>query len=96
MGLIDSPYQYLQLLIHVKFIVYGERKDALNPFQRSHTKMNLPGDESYTPKLPWMTKVRLDGNLKSEVFIYHDDGRILAHSELVFWQAAKIYFSTCN
>ena len=29
----DSPYIYLQLIIHVKFIAYGERKDALNPFQ---------------------------------------------------------------
>ena len=31
MGLTDSPYQSLQLMIHVKFIAYGDRKDALNP-----------------------------------------------------------------
>ena len=30
MGLTDPPYQYLKLLIHVKLIAYGERKDPLN------------------------------------------------------------------
>ena len=46
-GLTDSPYLSLQLLIHVKFIAYRERKDALNPFQWIHTKLNLSGEESY-------------------------------------------------
>ena len=44
MVLTESPYQYLQLMIHVKFIAYGERKDPLNPFQWSHAKLNMPGD----------------------------------------------------
>ena len=94
MGLTESPYQSLQLLIHVKFIAYGERNDPLNPFQWSHTKMNLPGDKSYKPKLLWVTKVRLDGHLASEVFIYIVGGRIIAHSELVCWQEANISFPT--
>ena len=96
MGLTDSPYWYLQLLIHAKFIAYGERNYPLNPFQWSHSKPNLTGDESYTPKLPWVTKVRSDGHLESEVFIYVDDVRIIAHSELVCWQAAKRFCSICN
>ena len=33
MGIIDYPYQYFQLLIHFKFIAYGESEDPLNPFQ---------------------------------------------------------------
>ena len=89
MGLSDSPYRYLQLLIRVNIIDYGERKYPLNPFQLSHAKLNLPGDKSYASKLPLVTKVRSDRNLASEVFIYVDDGRIIAHSELVYWQAAK-------
>ena len=52
MGIIDSTYQSLQLLIHVKFIDYGERKVPLNPFQWIQANPNLPGDNSYTPKLP--------------------------------------------
>ena len=58
--------------------------------------MNLPGDESYTPKLPWVMKVRLNGNLASEVFIYVDDDQIISHSELVCWQAEKIFCSIFN
>ena len=96
MGLTESPYRYLQLLIHPKFISYGERKDALNPFQWIHAKLNLPGDKSYTPKLPWVMKVKSDGHLAIDLFIYVDDGRIIAHSELVCWQAAKRFCSICN
>ena len=58
--------------------------------------MNLPGDEYYTPKLPRVMKVRSDGHLASEVFIYVDDGHIIAHSELVWWQAAKRFCSIFN
>ena len=96
MGPTDSPYQFLQLFINVNFISYGERKDPLNPFQWSHAKINLPGDESYTPKITWVMKVRSDVHLASEVFIYVDGGRIIAHSELVCWQVSKRFCSTCN
>ena len=58
--------------------------------------MNMLGEESYTPKTPWVMKVRSDGHLSIEVSIYVDDGRIIAHSELVCWQAAKRFCSICN
>ena len=60
-------------------------KDALKTFQWSYAKLNMPGDESYTPKLTWVMKVRPDGYLESEVFIYVGDGRIIAQSYLVCW-----------
>ena len=41
-------------------------------------------------------KVRLDGNLTSEVFIYVDDGRIISHLELVCCQAENRFCSICN
>ena len=96
MGLTDSPYRSLQLLTHIKFIAYGYRNDALNPFQWSHAKLNTPGDKYYRTKLPWVMKVSSDGHLASEVFIYVDDVRIIAHSELACWKAAKIFCSICN
>ena len=83
MGLAESPYRSLQLIFHVKSIAYGEMNDPLNPFQWSHAKLNLPGDESYTPKLTWVIKLISYGHLTSGVFIYVDDGLIIAHSELV-------------
>ena len=56
MGTIDLPYQYLKLLIHFKVIAYGDSKDPLNTFQWTHANLNLPGEDSYTPKLPWAIK----------------------------------------
>ena len=52
MGLIDSPDLSLHLLIHVKYIAHGYIKDPLNPLDWNQSRLNLPGDESYTPKLP--------------------------------------------
>ena len=46
MVLTESPYLFLQLLIHVRFIAYRYRKDALKTFQWSQVKLNLTGDES--------------------------------------------------
>ena len=77
-------------------IGYELDMDASNPLQWSHAKLNPTLDKSYTPKLPWAMKARSDGNLASEVFIYVDNGHIIAHSELVCWQAENIYFSICN
>ena len=67
-------------MIHENFMSCEDRKDVLNPFQWSHSKLNITGDESYTPKIPWVIKVRSGGHLSSEVFIFVDDGRIIAHS----------------
>ena len=36
-------------------------------------------------------KVRSDGHLSSEVFIYVDDGCIIAYSDLVCWQAEIVF-----
>ena len=96
MKLTDSPYIYMQLLIHVNFIADGESNDKLNPFQWRHAKLIQSGDESYTPKIPWVIKVISYEHLAREVFIYVDDSRIIAQSELVCWQSKYIFFSICN
>ena len=41
-------------------------------------------------------KVRSDGSLGSEVFIYVYGGLIIAHSDLVCWKAEKVFFPICN
>ena len=96
MGLTYYPYQPLQLLIYFKFIAYGYRKYPLYPFQWSQSKLNLPGEEYYTHKLPWVMKVIADGHLKSEIFIYVTYGNIIAHSEVVCWQSAKKFCLNFN
>ena len=74
MELANSPCRSLQLLMKAKFIAYGEKLNKNNPFQWEVMKLNLPGSEYYTPKLPWVTKVKTDGNLACEIYIYVNNG----------------------
>ena len=47
------------------------KKDDGKTPSRWHTlRLNLPSGRSYTSYNPWVSKVRKDGNLESEVFIY--------------------------
>ena len=96
MGLTKYPYRSLLFIINAKFIVYREINDPIKLFQCRNAKMNIPGDKSFTPKLPWLMKVGSDGYLGSCLFIYVDYGCIIAHLYLVYWQAAKRVFSICN
>ena len=74
MGLTESPYCWLQLLIKAKQIAYRNWMDTTNPFQWSEVKLNLPGSKKYDPMWPWVYKLRMDGNLECKVYIYVDDG----------------------
>ena len=74
MGLTDSPYRSLQLLMKAKFIPYVDILNKNNPFQWEAVKLNFPGSESYDPKLTWVMKVRTDGHLACKVYICVDDG----------------------
>ena len=44
MGLRDSPYRSLQMMIMAKFVAYGDRKDKKKPFRWKSVVLNLPGD----------------------------------------------------
>ena len=95
MELANSPCRSLQLLMKAKFIAYGNRLNKKNLFQWEVAKLNLPGSETYDPKLPWVTKVRTDGNLGCEVYIYVDSGQIVGHTEFTCWEVAKRSCSVC-
>ena len=96
MGLTDSPYHSLPMLIRAKQMTYGDRLDENNPFQWSKVVLNLPGSKEYDPTWPWGYKVGLDGHLASEVYVYIDDGRLTGHSKLECWRAARRFCSTVN
>jgi hypothetical protein len=96
MGLRDSPYRSLQLMLMAKYLSYGERSDPNNPFRWERMVLNLPGSEYYDPSLPWVMKVRSDGHLACEVFVYVDDGRITGWCKLECWRAARRFSSTLS
>ena len=96
MGLTDSPYRSLQLMIKAKHVSYGDRLQEGNPFGWEKVVLNLPGGVHYTTELPWVMKVRADGHLACELYIYVDDGRVTGWSRLECWRAVRRFCATCN
>ena len=96
MGLRDSPYRSLQWQVRLKFEVYGNRRDLSNPFHWDKVVWNLPGSAGYRSDLPWVMKLRRDGHLAAEIFVYVDDGRVAAHSEDLAWRAGRAYGAGCS
>ena len=96
MGLRDSPYRSLQWQVRLKFEVYGDRRNTDNPFHWDRVDFNLPGSKGYRSDLPWVMKIRSDGHLASEIFVYVDDGRPTGYCSDITWQAARAYGSGCS
>ena len=95
MGLTDSPYRSLQLIIKAKHVAYDNHLKTSNPFGWSKVVLNLPGSNQYDPSLPWVMKVRHDGHLACEVYIYVD-GRVTGWCRVECWRAARRFCATCN
>ena len=57
---------------------------------------NLPGSKGYRADLPWVMKIRWDGQLAAEVFVYVDDGRATRPMEFLAWQAGQAYSAGCT
>ena len=96
MGLRDSPYRSLQWQARLKLEVYGDRRALANPFHWDRVVFNLPGSKGYRANLPWVMKIRWDGQLAAEVFVYIDDGRATGPTELLAWQAGRAYGAGCT
>ena len=96
MGLRDSPYRSLQWQARLKLELYGDRRVRSNPFHWEKVIFNLPGSKGYRADLPWVFKLRWDGKLGVEVFVYVDDGRAIGPTEFLTWQAARWYGSGCT
>jgi len=95
MGLRDSPYRSLQWQVRLKLVAYGDRRDLANPFHWDHVQLNLPGSPGYRADLPWVMKVRADGTIAAENFVYVDNGWAIGHSAEMAWRAARCYTATC-
>ena len=91
MGLRDSPYRSLQWQVRPKLEVYGDRRALSNPFHWDHVELNLPRSRGYRADLPWVMKIRADGFLAAEIFVYVNNGRVVAYSPDLAWRAACTY-----
>lgn len=90
MGLRTSPFQAIQASLWAEEIIRGNCMRLDNPFWWDRIRLNLPGTEGYTPRLPFASKVLTPGDqLASEFFVYVDDVRPTGASELQCWAAAR-------
>jgi hypothetical protein len=96
MGLRPSPYASVQGSLRAKQMVLGDHKDQANPYHWDWVRENLPGDDDYDPTLPWIAKIRHDGQVASDVHIYVDDCRITASTQELAWLAASRMAKVCS
>ena len=93
MGAKPSPYQAIRSMLWAEDIIRGDRQDQSNPFRWDSIQLNLPGDRNYNPALPWVAKLRRDGELATDFYIYVDDVRVTAPSEADMWEAIRVISS---
>jgi hypothetical protein len=58
--------------------------------------MNFPRALGYDPTMAWVDKVREDGQVTADLFIYMDDRRPNARYKEECWQDGRKSGSTCN
>ena len=58
MGMVLSPYAAIQGMLWASEVVREYRSDLDNPLMWENIRLNLPGDLSYSPTIPWMSKFR--------------------------------------
>ena len=74
MGLTTSPYQACQAVAFPDEFVLGNHDDPNNIFGWDYVRLNLPGNETYSPNLPWVSKVRKhNGKISCDLFTFVDD-----------------------
>jgi len=85
MGLRSSPYVTIKQM-HLGFeMANGNRLDPKNALRWERAVLNLPGDPAYQPLLPWMYRVRSDGELAGSTLCYVDDLRPVGCSGNACW-----------
>ena len=71
----QSPYACTHGLHRAEEIVKGDDLEVRNPFNWTQVVFNLPGNETYDPKLPWVYRVAKTGEIAADLFTYVDDQR---------------------
>jgi hypothetical protein len=85
MGWLASPYLTIQSHLLADEVVQGSRKEPGNAYHWDSVTLNLLGSSSYTPQLPWVRRIRRDGDIASDSPTYVDDIRALAVALPACW-----------
>ena len=88
MGFRPSPYLTTRDMMRLEPLLKGCRLDPNNVFRWEKAILNLPGMGKYQPGKPWLYRVRKDGTMAADLFIYIDDLRPTGPSKKECWDAA--------
>lgn len=89
MGFRPSPYLTTRDMMRLEPRLRGARDREENVFRWHKVILNLPGNLSYDPSQPRVYKVRKDGTMASDLFIYMDDFRATGPSKRECWQGSQ-------
>ena len=97
MGLKSSPYNCTRAAAWGEDFVRGDRRDPKNPFRWDKVILNMPGQESYDPRLPWVFRFDSVRNQVAACFCtYVDDIRSGDCSELEYVATTHTIASRIN
>jgi hypothetical protein len=99
MGFKPSPYNATRAFAWAEEIMRGDRKDENNPLCWDRVRLNLPGEENYTPTLPWVSKVIREGDcerIAGDFFTYIDYIQTCGQSDQHCWDVARKVASHCG
>ena len=95
MGLTSSPYQACQGMAYLEEVIRGDPRDPNNIFRWDQVRLNLPGDPTYDPTKPWVSKIRRkDRHIAVDFCTFVDDARPMGPTKGEAWAAARKIAST--
>jgi hypothetical protein len=96
MGGTFSPYQTGKGMGNANESIMGDPHDVYNVFKWKEFRLDLPGTPEYDPTMAWVAKVREDGRVAADLFIYMDDFRPTEPNAEECWMASRRAASVCN
>jgi hypothetical protein len=81
---------------HAKEFIMGDPNYEQNVYQWKEVRLNLPGSSDYDPSLAWVAKVREDGLVAEDLFIYMDDLSPTGTDIEERWRASRKATCVCN
>jgi hypothetical protein len=91
-----SPFQAVSALTVADEIIKGDHLDENNEFRLVRVRLNLPGSLDYDPSSPWVSKVRANGKIASDLFTFADDLRPIGSRRIECWRATRRLASIPN
>lgn len=88
MGFKPSPYLSTRDMRRIEEFLTGDRNNPTNPFRWSKVVFNLPGSKNYNPSLPRVYRIRIEGTIAGDLFIYIDDLRVTCPTRKECWEGA--------